>query len=874
MSTFYEIDSTRISFKEFLWWHKSPLVLISWLNKISKVRTPCSSDDPNTDSTLPFIVPPLPPETESAFAPLASEFATLGFIDPVFHQINDPVTRTTVNWATYRHESGNYFARIHQRIWHASARANRALFPMFFTEFSDGTFLVSSAGKPDMDTPRTVEMNRMPRATVNALWEKHVALTAARANGKVVVPVTSPEDVIAATERHHILLRDFNLARGVFKAPSAEEQARAESHRASGVKYPEILVELEKLQESKPAWGNTLWILIASVVLFFVIGAANWDWKFALWLIPILFFHECGHWLLMRIFKYRNLRMFFIPLFGAAVIGRNWNVAGWKKALVSLAGPLPGIARGFVIGMAGVITQRPSLLQAAIMLVFLNGFNLLPILPLDGGHFMQAILFCRNRWLDMAFRVLAIAGMLGLTALGLGSRAFIYVAIPMAIYIPIAFKLGKVSDDLRQASLPPPIPGEDRIPTPTAELIVSQVTEALPKNLSNKAAAQHSLTVFENLNARPPGIPATIGLLALYGAGVFLALVSGLFFVVAKQGKLSDFVKAAAHQPSYAFTCGNVQAWHGAEAFSNSSAPHNIIVTTLASVPAAKSAFTTLTGQLPANSQLTQFGQSLLLTLPCSDDAAREKWFDDFQTLNTNAFVAVSNQAVTFNLNFIAPTETDATNLERVLRNFFNGNPGVRLIPPWSPEAKQPRFAAFDHERWVWRQIGAELAGTWTNADLAALDKKISAARKRGSLAEASNLQKERMAAFTNVQVAAVEKLKANPDFDPQLIDLHTQLFALSYTNRAERSNLLATIGEKLGVEKTHEGSSSSGHSVFSGFVRRNGLIFQLNWVSMEDPATGLPVMTDWLCERHCLGVRYEFMGSFGGDVDSSDDEE
>ena len=56
----------------------------------------------------------------------------------------------------------------------------------------------------------------------------------------------------------------------------------------------------------------------------------------------------------MRIFHYRNLRMFFIPLFGAAVTGRNWNVPGWKKALVSLAGPLPGIALGIFLGVAGI----------------------------------------------------------------------------------------------------------------------------------------------------------------------------------------------------------------------------------------------------------------------------------------------------------------------------------------------------------------------------------------------------------------------------------------------------------------------------------------------------------------------------------------
>jgi Zn-dependent protease len=90
-----------------------------------------------------------------------------------------------------------------------------------------------------------------------------------------------------------------------------------------------------------------IWILLGSMVAFMVLGAANWSWKFTLWLVPVLFLHEAGHWVAMRLFKYRNLRMFFIPMFGAAVMGRHWNVPGWKKALVSLAGPLSGIILGW-----------------------------------------------------------------------------------------------------------------------------------------------------------------------------------------------------------------------------------------------------------------------------------------------------------------------------------------------------------------------------------------------------------------------------------------------------------------------------------------------------------------------------------------------
>jgi len=75
-------------------------------------------------------------------------------------------------------------------------------------------------------------------------------------------------------------------------------------------------------------------IFVLSLVAFLALGATNKqkNWEFTAWLVPILFIHETGHWIAMRVFGYRNLRMFFIPLFGAAVMGRHWNVPGWKKA--------------------------------------------------------------------------------------------------------------------------------------------------------------------------------------------------------------------------------------------------------------------------------------------------------------------------------------------------------------------------------------------------------------------------------------------------------------------------------------------------------------------------------------------------------------
>ena len=473
MATYYEIDSTRVSAREYWWGTKNPLVLLlGMLLKLFRVRIPSSSDDANVDSTLGCIVENLPPEIATRFTSMTGELAVNGFCDPVFHVIEDFGTQTRIYWATFRHTSGQCCARIHHRTWGKAQKHDRGVFPLFFTGFSDGSFLLSSSGKPDVAAPSNIQMNRMPSAPLAKLWAKHQQLADASSLSKGIVRIHHRSEIIEASERLHLLQRDFHLARGFFRLRTEKEQAQTEvfsaavEHaRTSGIEYPEAMAELTRLQEEKPKWTSGIWVLVVSAVAFLFAGSAQWNWKTTLWLIPILLFHEFGHWITMRLFRYRNLRMFFIPFFGAAVTGQNWNVPGWKKALVSLAGPLPGIAVGITLGMVGVIGEFAWLKQAAFMLILINGFNLLPVLPLDGGHFLHSTLFCRNRWLDIAFRAAAVAALISLSLyFGLG-KLFLYIGILLGIGLPVAFQLGKITDRLRREPFPPPTPGEDPDPS-------------------------------------------------------------------------------------------------------------------------------------------------------------------------------------------------------------------------------------------------------------------------------------------------------------------------------------------------------------------------------------------------------------------------
>jgi hypothetical protein len=63
-------------------------------------------------------------------------------------------------------------------------------------------------------------------------------------------------------------------------------------------------------------------------------------------LVGVLLFHELGHYAGMRLFGYRDVRMFFIPFFGAAVSGKRGGVARGKRgscccSVLSRASPSP-----------------------------------------------------------------------------------------------------------------------------------------------------------------------------------------------------------------------------------------------------------------------------------------------------------------------------------------------------------------------------------------------------------------------------------------------------------------------------------------------------------------------------------------------------
>src|SRR5262249_57137277 len=74
------------------------------------------------------------------------------------------------------------------------------------------------------------------------------------------------------------------------------------------------------------------WWLGLTLVLFVLSIWAGHSFHQVLLIVAVLFFHESGHYLGMLWFGYRDLQMFFIPFFGAAVYGRKEGAPHWHHA--------------------------------------------------------------------------------------------------------------------------------------------------------------------------------------------------------------------------------------------------------------------------------------------------------------------------------------------------------------------------------------------------------------------------------------------------------------------------------------------------------------------------------------------------------------
>lgn len=309
----------------------------------------------------------------------------------------------------------------------------------------------------------------------------------------------------------------------------------------------QVRKELEKLANPRKNLFKTLGLLFLSLLAFASFGFFQRSVADIIVVLLVLLVHEAGHFMGMHVFHYRDVQMFFIPFFGAAVSGVETEPSSIRKAIIAFLGPIPGIIAGIICAMLFFWTKQDVLAVCARAFLFINGFNLLPFYPLDGGRIVDCLAFPRHPKLEITFKVFA--------GLVLGGLAFALEDIFLGVFA--LFALVSLRGTLLSAKIAHQIrtdtefheQSQNDMPEPHLINTVRQLRIKLVQERDNpKAIARYVHAIWQRACNRPASITAITWMMAIYL--LFVAIGIGAPFAFEAGKAVSEIKTEIVKRPS------------------------------------------------------------------------------------------------------------------------------------------------------------------------------------------------------------------------------------------------------------------------------------------------------------------------------------
>ena len=637
-----------------------------------------------------------------------------------------------------------------------------------------------------------------------------------------------------------------------------------------------VCAELRKAETKSDSGSRKLVLLIGSAILFIVLGAWFWSFEIVLYLLPVLLFHELGHYVAMRYFKYRNVKMFFLPLLGAAVSGQHFQVPGWKKVIVSLAGPIPGILLAIPMALIAIRIESELWRNATLMIVLINAFNLLPLLPLDGGWVAHALYFCRQPWLDVLFRLAAAIAMI---SIGVTWQLYFFTGfgVLMLLAVPAAIRNSNIARRVKSDGLEMLSEDSQSIPRSTVEKIVAHLPKTGPASLP-KPLAQQTRQIFEVFNSRPPGLMATIGLTLLYFAGwvISICVVAALFLWPQWQSdwKAAPVVSVAAD--------ANVQVYSPDEQPVDDHVNRYFVLGICENVVDVTSCVAQLQQHQDCQFAFATIGKSILLSIDTdeAETVSGAAMIDSYKSNVKSHYWFESDEVFHFQISCVATDASVAENLAHQVDEMFMFGNDLALIEPWSPDRTISEAQLCNRE--TRRVLDAPFDAT----DDKALDKLSDA---MSELDEDSNEDlHQRLEQYDRLHEqryeAAVEQIKADKsgkyeqevlehwDRRPgRFLDDHANVRANTMEEQRWRLVLADMLGRipgtvPIGIDPDDDQNDDLKsldlfkYSVTAGVGSSDGSQVQFSFLHFRNPITGFPALFKWLQANGCEDLQFQIL--------------
>ena len=147
-------------------------------------------------------------------------------------------------------------------------------------------------------------------------------------------------------------------------------------------------------------------------------------WRLDNWLIAALvmlnlYVHEMGHVWAMKRCGIPVVSVNFIPFLGAVAVPEKQFPSRRAEIIVALMGPIWGGAMAMLVLMMAWISGWRLLGFAALIMLFINLVNLIPINPFDGGRAWKSVVFSfHEKWQQKLLIGGTIVGFAALLLLG------------------------------------------------------------------------------------------------------------------------------------------------------------------------------------------------------------------------------------------------------------------------------------------------------------------------------------------------------------------------------------------------------------------------------------------------------------------------
>ncbi len=147
-------------------------------------------------------------------------------------------------------------------------------------------------------------------------------------------------------------------------------------------------------------------VVFGSMLISLLVYGFAFGWAFGAGLVGLIAIHESGHVVANRLKGIRASLPLFIPFLGAFIQLKEYPRDAADEAFIGIMGPLFGLGATLVAVLIGLWGRIPVFLAIAEMGFLLHVFNLMPVLPLDGG---RTVGFWRwKAWIPGIFGVLVV----------------------------------------------------------------------------------------------------------------------------------------------------------------------------------------------------------------------------------------------------------------------------------------------------------------------------------------------------------------------------------------------------------------------------------------------------------------------------------